>query len=84
MIATGEGTAPERLRGLIIEQLRIITVEYPELSRLFLAHLEWPAAVRGPHRGLAHPPRRRLQVVIDEGVKTGELAPLTSPWSGTT
>jgi AcrR family transcriptional regulator len=73
-IASGSGPAPDRLRRLIIEQLQIITVEYPELSRLFLAHLEWPAAVReritdwhGRHDAI-------FRVVISEGVKAGELA----------
>ena len=74
VIASGPGTAPERLRGLIIEQLRIITVEYPELARLFLAHLEWPGAVQerikewhGRHDAI-------FKGVIEEGVKSGELA----------
>ena len=73
-IAAGPGTAAERLRRLIIEQLQIITVEYPELSRLFLAHLEWPASVReqiadwhGRHDAI-------FRAVITEGVKAGELA----------
>jgi AcrR family transcriptional regulator len=73
-LAAGPGTAAERLRRLIIEQLQIITVEYPELSRLFLAHLEWPASVReqiadwhGRHDAI-------FRAVITEGVKAGELA----------
>jgi AcrR family transcriptional regulator len=73
-IAGGPGTAAERLRRLIIEQLQIITVEYPELARLFLAHLEWPASVReqiadwhGRHDAI-------FRAVITEGVEAGELA----------
>ena len=73
-IASAPGTAAERLRRLIIEQLRIITVEYPELSRLFLAHLEWPAAVRERIAGWHARHDAVFRAVIEEGVKTGELA----------
>lgn len=74
VIASGPGTAPERLRRLIVEQLRITTVEYPELSRLFLAHLEWPAAVRERIRDWHARHDAVFKAVIDEGVKSGELA----------
>ena len=74
VIAVGAGTAPERLRGLIIEQLRIITVEYPELARLFLAHLEWPAAVRERIKDWHTRHDAVFRAVIEEGVKAGELA----------
>ena len=73
-IAAGSGPAPERLRGLIIEQLQIITVEYPELARLFLAHLEWPAAVRERIKDWHTRHDAVFEAVIDEGVKSGELA----------
>jgi len=74
VIASGDGTAPERLRGLIIEQLRIITVEFPELARLFLAHLEWPDAVRVRIKDWHTRHDAVFKAVIDEGVKSGELA----------
>jgi AcrR family transcriptional regulator len=74
VLAAGEGTAPERLRSLIIEQLGIITVEYPELSRLFLAHLEWPAAVRERIKDWHTRHDAVFKGVIEEGVKSGELA----------
>ncbi len=73
-IAAGSAPAPERLRGLIIEQLQIITVEYPELARLFLAHLEWPAAVRERIKDWHTRHDAVFEAVIDEGVKSGELA----------
>src|SRR5947207_6132866 len=74
VIASGGGAAPERLRGLIIEQLQIITVEYPELARLFLAHLEWPAAVQERIKDWHTRHDALFEAVIDEGVKSGELA----------
>jgi AcrR family transcriptional regulator len=76
VIASGGGSAPERLRDLIIEQLRIITVEYPELARLFLAHLEWPVAVRERISEWHHRHDAIIRAVIEEGVNSGELADL--------
>jgi AcrR family transcriptional regulator len=73
-IADGPGPASERLRRLIIEQLRIITVEFPELSRLFLAHLEWPAAVQERISDWHTRHDTVFREVIAEGVKAGELA----------
>ena len=72
-IASGTGSSPERLRGLIIEQLRIITVEYPELARLFLAHLEWPVTVRERISDWHTRHDAIIKGVIEEGVKSGEL-----------
>ena len=73
-ISSGPGTAAERLRRLIIEQLQIITVEYPELSRLFLAHLEWPGSVRARIADWHARHDEVFRAVIEEGVKSGELA----------
>lgn len=73
-IAGEPGPAPGRLRRLIIEQLQIITVEYPELSRLFLAHLEWPAVVRERIADWHARHDEIFRAVIAEGVKAGELA----------
>lgn len=73
-IAEAPGTAPERLRRLIIEQLHMITVEYPELSRLFIAHLEWPAEMREKITDWHARHDAIFRAVIAEGVKDGELA----------
>jgi|SRR5581483_11416498 len=73
-IADEPGPAPERLRRLIIEQLQIITVDYPELSRLFLAHLEWPAVLRERIADWHARHDAIFRAVIAEGVKDGELA----------
>jgi len=73
-IAREPGPAADRLRRLIIEQLRIITVDYPELSRLFLAHLEWPEVVRGRIADWHAEHDAIFRAVIAEGVKAGELA----------
>lgn len=72
-IADEEGTHTERLRKLIVEQVRFTSYEYPELSRLFLRHLEWPDSIDQK----IHDWQARHDVifkrVIDEGVATGEL-----------
>ena len=73
-IAEEPGPTPERLRRLIIEQLQIITVDYPELSRLFLAHLEWPAVLRERIADWHARHDAIFRAVIAEGVKDGELA----------
>ena len=73
-IADEPAPAPDRLRRLIIEQLQIITVEYPELARLFLAHLEWPAVVRERIADWHTRHDAIFRTVIAEGVKAGELA----------
>jgi len=73
-IADEPGPAPDRLRRLIIEQLHIITVDFPELSRLFLAHLEWPAVVRERIADWHARHDAIFRAVIAEGVKAGELA----------
>jgi AcrR family transcriptional regulator len=73
-IAEEPGPATERLRRLIIEQLQIITVEYPELSRLFIAHLEWPAEVREKITDWHARHDTIFRKVIADGVKAGELA----------
>jgi AcrR family transcriptional regulator len=73
-IAEEPGPAPDRLRRLIVEQLQIITVEFPELSRLFLAHLEWPAVVRERIADWHSQHDAIFRAVIAEGVKDGELA----------
>ena len=73
-IADEPGPPPDRLRRLIIEQLQIITVEYPELARLFLAHLEWPADVRQRISDWHTRHDDIFRAVIAEGVDTGDLA----------
>jgi len=73
-IAQESSPAPDRLRRLIIEQLQIITLEYPELSRLFLAHLEWPAVVRERIADWHARHDAIFRAVIAEGVKAGQLA----------
>jgi AcrR family transcriptional regulator len=73
-IADEPGPAPDRLRRLIIEQLQLITIDYPELSRLFIAHLEWPVEVREKITDWHARHDAIFRAVIADGVKAGELA----------
>jgi AcrR family transcriptional regulator len=67
-------TATSRLRNLIITQLTVITVEAPELSRLFLSPMDWPDMFRTQVRGLRDRHDSFFRSAIEDGVKTGELA----------
>lgn len=72
-IAGGEGSPRERLRQLMVEQVRFTTYDDAELSRLFLQHLDWPESItrklhdwRARHDAL-------FKQVIEEGVTTGDF-----------
>jgi AcrR family transcriptional regulator len=73
------GTATDTLRRLIIEQLTYTTQDHPELSRLFLRHLEWPAPLLEQiHRWLV----RHDQIwkeVIQQGIAAGEFEVAADP-----
>lgn len=72
-IAEEEGTATERLRRLIVEQVRFTSYEYPELSRLFLRHLEWPDSISQKIHDWQARHDAIFKRVIEEGAAAGEL-----------
>jgi TetR/AcrR family transcriptional regulator, regulator of autoinduction and epiphytic fitness len=72
-IAVGEGTATDRLRRLIIEQQIITARDHPELSRLFLRHLEWPESLGAKIRDWHLRHEAIFTDVIAEGIRTGEF-----------
>ncbi len=78
-IAAEGGSPTEVLRRLIIEQLKYTTQDYPELSRLYVRHLEWPTPLLDRiHEWLV----RHDQIwkeVIEKGVKSGEFAVSVDP-----
>jgi len=75
-----EGATPtETLRRLIIEQQVFTTQDRPELSRLFLRHLEWPPPLLDKiHEWLVRHDRI-WKGVIEAGIRRGEFAPSTDP-----
>ncbi|MGH8972454.1 MAG: TetR/AcrR family transcriptional regulator [Acidimicrobiia bacterium] len=72
-IAAGEGSARGRLRRLIVEQIRFTTYEAPELSRLFLRHLEWPESISEKIHDWQTRHDAVFKQVIEEGCAAGEL-----------
>jgi AcrR family transcriptional regulator len=78
-IAAEGGSATEILRRLIVEQLNFTTRDYPELSRLFVRHLEWPAPLLDRiHEWLVRHDRVWKEV-IERGVQSGEFAASVNP-----
>ena len=78
-IAQEGGTATEVLRRLVIEQRTFTTQDYPELSRLFLRHLEWPAPLLDQiHEWLVRHDRI-WKKIIAKGVASGEFTIATDP-----
>ena len=78
-IAAEGGTATEVLRRLIIEQLKFTTQDYPELSRLFVRHLEWPAPLLDRIHDWLVRHDRIWKEVIEKGVENGEFAASVDP-----
>jgi AcrR family transcriptional regulator len=73
------GTPTETLRRLIVEQLVFTTQDRPELSRLFLRHLEWPPPLLDRIHGWLVRHDRIWKDVIETGITTGEFAPTVDP-----
>jgi AcrR family transcriptional regulator len=78
IVAEG-GTPTETLRRLIIEQQVFTTQDRPELSRLFLRHLEWPPPLLDKIHDWLVRHDRIWKAVIEDGIRTGEFAPSTDP-----
>lgn len=76
-VAKEGGTPTEILRRLIIEQLTFTTQDHPELSGLFLRHLEWPEPLRQQIHDVLVRHDRIWKEVIEAGVASGEFAMTT-------
>ena len=75
-----EGSTPtETLRRLIIEQQVFTTQDRPELSRLFLRHLEWPPQLLDRIHGWLVRHDRIWKDVIEAGLRSGEFSPAVDP-----
>ena len=78
IVAEG-GRPSETMRRLIIEQQVFTTQDRPELSRLFLRHLEWPPPLLEKiHQWLVRTDTI-WKGVIEEGIAAGEFHPATDP-----
>jgi AcrR family transcriptional regulator len=78
-IAAEGGSATEVLRRLIVEQLNFTTRDFPELSRLYVRHLEWPAPLLDRIHDWMSRHDRIWKEVIDRGVKDGEFTMSVNP-----
>jgi AcrR family transcriptional regulator len=74
IVQTG-GTPTETLRRLIVEQQIFTTQDRPELSRLFLRHLEWPPPLLDKIHDILVRHDRIWKQVIEDGIRAGEFAP---------
>ena len=73
------GTPTETLRRLIVEQQVFTTQDRPELSRLFLRHLEWPPPLLDRiHEWLVRHDRIWKQI-IEAGIASGEFTTSVDP-----
>jgi AcrR family transcriptional regulator len=72
-IAQGEGPARERLRQLMVEQVRFTTYDNAELSRLFLRHLDWPESINGKLHDWHVRHDAIFKQVIEAGVAAGDF-----------
>jgi AcrR family transcriptional regulator len=72
-VAKVEGSPTERLRNLIRRHIELISIEYPEMSRLFNQHVDWPEPIAQAVRGWQHEHDALFRTVIVEGLSAGEF-----------
>lgn len=72
-IAAEKGGTRQRLRKLVVEQVRFTSYEFPELSRLFLRHLEWPESINEKIHDWQARHDAIFKRIIDKGTAAGEL-----------
>jgi AcrR family transcriptional regulator len=66
-------TATEQLRSLLVEQLTILLIDYPEAARLFSQPLDWPPEHRKLIRSLRVQHDAVFRAVVESGVESGEF-----------
>lgn len=64
----------EKLQKLILEQLTITTIDFPEISRLFLYPLDWNPDFAAEVRASQNEHNQIFRGVIDEGLRKGEFS----------
>ncbi|MGW6120992.1 TetR/AcrR family transcriptional regulator [Nocardia sp. NPDC055165] len=68
-----ELSSAEQLRSLIAEQLRVLTVLYPEVGKLFSFPAPWPDEHGESIKTMRRRHDRIFRAVIDRGVASGEF-----------
>ncbi|MFD4353621.1 TetR/AcrR family transcriptional regulator [Nocardia sp. NPDC058518] len=66
-------SATEQLRALIAEQLRVLTVLYPEVGKLFSFPAPWPEQHSESIKTMRRRHDRIFREVIDGGIASGEF-----------
>jgi AcrR family transcriptional regulator len=66
-------TATEQLRSLLVEQLTILLIDYPEAARLFSQPLDWPPEHRKLIRSLRVQHDAVFRAVVESGAESGEF-----------
>ena len=72
-IARGDGSPRERLRRLMVEQVRFTVYDNAELSRLFLQHLDWPESITRQLHQWHDRHDTIFKQVIEEGMADGDF-----------
>ncbi|HEY2715171.1 MAG TPA: TetR/AcrR family transcriptional regulator [Solirubrobacterales bacterium] len=71
--AVGEGPARERLWRLANAEVLILTSDFPDYARLFMAGVDWPEPFQERIRELRRAHEANFRRVIDDGVAAGEF-----------
>jgi AcrR family transcriptional regulator len=66
-------TALDRLWKLAYTEVFLLTTEFPDYARLFMAGLDWPDVFQEQIRELRRKHENQFRSVIDEGIAAGEL-----------
>jgi AcrR family transcriptional regulator len=73
-IVSEPGSPTERLRRLIVEQLKISARYEPEMSRLFVQQFDWPESMSEIVRGYRAEHTGLFERALNAGVDSGEFA----------
>ena len=71
--AVTDGTAKERLWQLANAEVLILTTDFPDYARLFMAGVDWPESFQEKIRELRRTHEANFRKVIDDGVANGEF-----------
>lgn len=67
------GTATDRLRALVAEQIRVLSEEYPEVGTIFAWQTSWPTLHDEARKAMRRKHDAIFRNVVTAGVEAGEL-----------
>jgi AcrR family transcriptional regulator len=71
--AAADESATAQLRLLVAEQLHVLTVQYPEVGKLFAFPLAWPAEHGEAMKAMRRRHNEIFRGVVERGVASGEF-----------